>query len=43
MVPPEEEADARFFETVSLNRGANLRAFTDFEKAITWLIMKEQP
>ena len=43
LVPPEEKVDAGFFENVSRNRGANLRAFTDFETAITWLIMKEQP
>ena len=42
LVPPEEKVDAGFLETVSRNRGANLRAFTDFETAITWLIMKEQ-
>lgn len=43
LVPPEEKVNAAFFETVSINRGANLRVFTDFETAITWLIMKEQP
>lgn len=43
LVPPEEKIDAGFFETVSRNRGADLRAFTDFETAITWLIMKERP
>ena len=43
LVPPEEKVNADFFADVSRNRGANLRAFTDFETAITWLIMKEQP
>jgi len=43
LVPPEEKVDADFFETVSRNRGANLRTFTDFERAITWLIMKQCP
>jgi hypothetical protein len=43
LVPPEEKVNADFFETVSRNRGANLRVFTDFETAITWLIMEEQP
>jgi hypothetical protein len=43
LVPPEENIDARFLETVGRNRGADLRAFTEFETAITWLIMKEQP
>lgn len=42
LVPPEESVNARFFETVSRNRGAELRVFTDFETAISWLIMKEQ-
>lgn len=42
LVPPEEKVDAEFFETVSINRGANLKVFTDFETAITWLIIKEQ-
>ncbi|WDT70687.1 MAG: hypothetical protein MPW14_10140 [Candidatus Manganitrophus sp.] len=43
LVPPEAKANAEFFETVGINRGANLRVFTDFETAIKWLIMKEQP
>ncbi|TAK06385.1 MAG: hypothetical protein EPO39_09045 [Candidatus Manganitrophaceae bacterium] len=43
LVPPEEKVNAEFFETVGINRGANLRAFTDFETAIRWLIMKEPP
>jgi len=33
---------AQFFETVAQNRGARIRAFTDFEEAITWLILREQ-
>jgi hypothetical protein len=33
---------ARFFETVAQNRGARIRVFTDFEEAITWLILREQ-
>jgi hypothetical protein len=33
---------AHFFETVARNRGARIRAFTDFEDAITWLILREQ-
>jgi hypothetical protein len=31
-----------FLETVAHNRGVRIRAFTDFEQAITWLIMREQ-
>lgn len=42
LVPPEEKLDAGFLETVSVNRGAHLGAFTEFEAAIAWLIMKEQ-
>ncbi len=34
--------NAHFFETVAQNRGARLKAFTDFEQAITWLILREQ-
>ena len=33
---------AHFFETVAQNRGARIRVFTDFEEAITWLILREQ-
>lgn len=43
LAPPEEQENAEFFETVGINRGANLRVFTDFETAITWLVMNEQP
>jgi hypothetical protein len=43
LVPRQEQVDARFLETVSRNRGANLGAFADFEAAITWLILEEQP
>lgn len=42
LVPPEAKLDADFFENVSHNRGADLRAFTDFETAIGWLIMNER-
>ena len=43
LAPPEKKVDVGFFESVSRNRGALLRAFTEFETAITWLITKEQP
>jgi len=33
---------AQFFATVAQNRGARIRTFTDFEEAITWLILREQ-
>lgn len=34
---------AGFLETVAMNRGANIKAFTDFEQALTWLVMREIP
>jgi len=34
--------EARFLENVAHNRGVGIRAFTDFEQALTWLILKEQ-
>lgn len=43
LLTPMSEADnAIFFETVARNRGVNIRAFTDFEQAITWLVMKQE-
>jgi hypothetical protein len=32
---------AEFFETTTTNRGFHVRMFTDFEEAITWLVMQE--
>ena len=32
---------AEFLETVSVNRGARVRVFTDFEEAISWLVLQE--
>jgi hypothetical protein len=40
--PMNDVDKAYFFETVAQNRGARIRAFTDFEEAITWLILQEQ-
>jgi hypothetical protein len=37
----EDEEKAHYMETVSRNRGAQLKAFKDYEQAITWLIMDE--
>jgi hypothetical protein len=42
LVPLDKQDDAEFFENVARVEGANLRAFTDFESAISWLIMREQ-
>jgi len=33
---------ACFFETVAQNHGARIRVFTNFEEALTWLILREQ-
>jgi hypothetical protein len=43
LVPLDNKADAEFFEAVARLEGANLRAFAEFESAINWLIMREQP
>jgi hypothetical protein len=32
---------ARFLETTTANHGFRAKVFTDFEQAITWLVMKE--
>ena len=40
--PMKDEEKAHLMETVSRNRGAQLKAFTDYEQAITWLIMDKQ-
>jgi hypothetical protein len=40
---PKQRADKMdFFETVAVTCGANIKMFTDFEQAITWLIMREK-
>jgi hypothetical protein len=41
LAPMSDVDKARFLETVAQNRGASIRAFTDFEQAITWLVMQE--
>jgi hypothetical protein len=43
LVAPEEQVDAVYFEAVTRSRGAYLRAFSEFESAIAWLIMRELP
>ena len=32
---------AGFLETVAANQGVRVRVYTDFEQAITWLVMQE--
>ena len=41
LVPLDQTEDAEFLESVARLEGANLRAFVDFEAAITWLIMSD--
>src|SRR5271157_2674830 len=43
LTPKKEVDDASFLETVALNRDVRIKAFTDFEQAITWLVMQEKP
>ena len=40
--PLDKQDDAEFFEGVARLEGANVRAFSDFENAVSWLIMREQ-
>ncbi len=42
LTPREERENADFLETVAVNRGVQIRAFTDFEQAMTWLVMREK-
>ena len=42
LVPLDKQDDAEFFEDVARVEGANVRAFTGFESAISWLIMRGQ-
>ena len=41
LTSPRDAKDAEFFYNTTANRGIRIRAFTNFEKAITWLIMKD--
>ena len=40
LVPTKDIDKAGFFETVAVNRGVQIKAFADFEQAITWLVMR---
>ena len=40
-VPLDKQDDAEFFEGVARLEGANVRAFSDFESAISYLILRE--
>ena len=37
VVTPAQVTDAKFFETVAVNRGLNVRMFTDMAEAKEWL------
>jgi hypothetical protein len=42
LVPLDKQYDAEFFEGVARMEGANVKAFSDFESAISWLILRGQ-
>lgn len=42
LVPLDGQNDAEFFEGIARIEGANVRAFSDFESAISWLVMHER-
>jgi len=43
LTPKGAVDNAGFLETVASNRGVRIKAFTNFEQAITWLVMREKP
>ena len=43
LVPVDKKDDAELFESVARLEGANVRAFSDFESAISWLIVRQGP
>ena len=43
LTPKKGADDAGFLETVASNRGVRIKAFTNFEQAITWLVMQGKP
>ena len=43
LTPKSPIDNAGFLELVAQNRGVHIKAFSDFEQAITWLVMKEKP
>jgi hypothetical protein len=42
LVPLDKQDDGEFFESIARLEGANVKAFSDFESAISWLILREQ-
>jgi hypothetical protein len=37
----KDSQQAEFLKTITANRGVRAQVFTDFEQAITWLVMQE--
>ncbi|HET8580095.1 MAG TPA: hypothetical protein VFL31_03775 [Nitrospiraceae bacterium] len=37
----KDSQQTEFLETVTANRGVRAQVFTDFEEAVTWLVMQE--
>lgn len=42
LVPTKDFDKAGFFETVAVNRGAQVKVFADFEQAMTWLVVRDK-
>lgn len=42
LAPAKDIDKADFLETVASNRGAQIKAFIDFEQAINWLVMRDK-
>ncbi len=42
LVSLDKEADAEFFESVARVHGAQVRAFIEFEPAVTWLALRNR-
>ena len=40
LTPIRDAKDAEFLQSTTANRGISIKAFTKFEKAITWLAMQ---
>lgn len=42
LTPCKDKQQVEFFENVTANRAIQAKVFTDFEPAITWLVMRER-
>lgn len=43
LVVSEHSSDFHFLETAFLNQGHNVKMFTDIDKAMLWLLNRENP